>query len=123
MKKLFWWILTLLWALLIWRLTTTTQIVVTENSWLQNILMDFAHFSFFGIQAILLGLAINKSSILNPNLLPVAITSLYGALIEFRQLSVVGRTADPFDWMLDTLGAIAFLAIINAYYKKLSRKS
>ena len=49
MKKYFTWIATLGWALLIWRLTTTAQIVVTEEFLLQNILMMGAHFTFFGI--------------------------------------------------------------------------
>lgn len=110
MKKIILWTLTLAWALLIWRLTTTAQIVVTDDSWLQNILMMGAHFTFFGIQAVLL------SSALPPSIWHLASSisavSLYGALVEFRQLSVPGRSADPVDWLLDTLGAIIFLYII-----------
>ncbi|KKU42076.1 MAG: hypothetical protein UX59_C0046G0010, partial [Microgenomates group bacterium GW2011_GWA1_46_7] len=46
MSKKLWWILSLGWALLIWRLTTTPQIVVTQDTLLQAILMSFAHFFF-----------------------------------------------------------------------------
>lgn len=102
MKKYLRYLIPLVWALLIWRLTTSAQIVVTTDSWLQNILMDVAHFTFFGIQAVLLSLSLASLS-------SITLASLYGALIEWRQIYVPGRTADPFDWMLDTLGAIIFV--------------
>lgn len=105
--------LAILWALLIWRLTTSSQIVVTENSWLQNILMMVAHFSFFGVQAILLYFATTSKHI------SIGLTSMYGALIEFRQLSVPGRSADPLDWILDTLGAITFLLVLKKLQSKI----
>ena len=118
MKKYLRWIPAVIWALIIWRLTTTPQIVITESSLLQAILMMFAHFIFFGIQAGLLYFSFphRPSTIISQSLI---ITSLYGALIEFRQLSVPGRTGDPFDWALDTLGAITFLFLL----KKLQSKS
>ncbi len=113
MRKYLAWIFPLAWAILIWRLTTTTQIVVTENSWLQNILMMVAHFCFFGIQAILLYRAGGSSK------MGVTLTSLYGGLIEYRQLSVPGRSADPMDWILDTLGSITFLLVLKKLQSKL----
>lgn len=114
MKKLFLWVATISWVIIIWRLTTSEQLVVTDKSWLQNILMMVAHFSFFGVQAVLFHLALPSQplTIFYP---PLILTSLYGALIEYRQLSVPGRSADIFDWLLDTLGAIVFLAIIKKY--------
>lgn len=119
MKKYIFWLLSLSWAILIWRLTTTTQIIVSDNSWFQNLLMAVAHFIFFGLQAGLLRFAITKSYILNPDFLSLLLSSLYGAVIEFRQLTVPGRSADPLDWLLDTLGAIVFLVIIEKYSKNL----
>lgn len=116
-KKTFLWILPLAWAALIWRLTTSSAIIVTQDSWLQNVLMDVAHFSFFGIQAILFYFLLRQYSIFSV-LCSIVPASLYGALIEFRQLTVVGRTADPIDWILDTLGAITFLVIIKKLYNK-----
>lgn len=113
MKKIFLWITLLTWTALIWRLTTTDQIVVAHDTWLQNILMMGAHFTFFGIQAVLVYLAVSSKNV------AITTTSIYGALIEFRQLYVLGRSADPMDWALDTLGAIAFLFV----FKKLQSKS
>ncbi|HBD02378.1 MAG: VanZ family protein [Microgenomates group bacterium GW2011_GWC1_46_16] len=110
MSKKLWWILSLGWALLIWRLTTTPQIVVTQDTLLQAILMSFAHFFFFGLQAAFLSLTHFAP------LPAIAITSSYGLFIEVYQRTVPGRSADPLDWFLDTLGALVFLVILNKYY-------
>lgn len=119
MEKFYHATLPLVWATIIWHLTTTPQIVVTENFWFQNLLMMVAHFTFFGLQAVFLQLAL--SSIFNIRhflfriLITIFGTSLYGLLIELVQRNVPGRSADPLDWTLDTLGAIAFLAIIKKH--------
>lgn len=79
--------------------------------------MMASHFFFFGTQAALIFLALpTKIWNLSPNILGVALTSTYGLLIELVQRSIPGRSADPLDWILDTLGAIAFLYL----FKKLS---
>lgn len=105
---------TIIWAIIIWRLTTTAQIVVTSDSWLQNLLMMGAHFTFFGIQAAWLFYAY-------PNRLSaITLTSFYGAIIELRQLTVPGRSADPLDWALDTLGAITFLFLLKNFQNKIN---
>jgi VanZ family protein len=93
MTKYIFWVITVAWAVLIWRLTTTTQIVVTEEYWLQNILMMGAHFTFFGIQAVLVYYALPASIyLLSPRIYALVMSSAYGALIEFRQLTVPGRS-------------------------------
>ncbi len=97
----------LAWAGLTWRLTTTPNLVVAPENLLNTIIMMGGHFTFFGVQAVLLKLSSGKTM---PSLL---IASLYGLIIEFVQLSVPGRSGDPVDWILDTLGAITFLAILK----------
>lgn len=101
-----------MWALLIFRLTTTPQIVVTEDTWFQQILMMGAHFVFFGVQSVLLFRALSE------RVTASAIASLYGLAIEIIQKSVPGRSADPVDWFLDTIGAILFVST----YIRLARK-
>lgn len=97
----------LAWAALIWRLTTPPQPTVFDNSLLQYLLTATSHFVFFGIQATLLCLA------RFPPRNALLITSLYGAVIEGFQLDIAGRSADPVDWVLDTLGALAFLYLLK----------
>jgi VanZ family protein len=104
MSKLVWLILSLLWAALTWRLTTTPNLVVAPDNLLNTLMMMGGHFVFFGLQAVLLSPLTRYA---------VPLTSSYGLLIELVQLSVPGRSADPMDWILDTLGAITFLAILN----------
>ncbi|TXH06459.1 MAG: VanZ family protein [Candidatus Moraniibacteriota bacterium] len=95
------------WALLTWRLTTTPNLVIAPENLLNTLMMMGGHFTFFGIQAVLLRLS-------NLKTLPsIIIASFYGLLIELVQLRVPGRSADPLDWLLDTLGAVTFLAIMK----------
>ena len=112
MKRIIILVATISWALLIWRLTTSAQIMVTNEHWLQNILMMGAHFTFFGIQAVLLRLSLSTP-------LSLTIASLYGFIIELVQRTVPGRSADPLDWILDTLGAVIFLSIMKKYSKSI----
>lgn len=123
MQRIVWPVLALAWAVLTWYLTSTPQIVVTDQQFIQAVLMMGAHFFFFGIQAVLLLFSLSSLFTIHYSLFISAISllaaSLYGAFIEYLQLSVPGRSADPADWALDTIGALVFLAII----KKLNIKS
>lgn len=109
MKIFFRWLITLLWALLIWRLTTTPDFRVTDDSFLSWLLSNGGHLIFFGILALFL-----KLNQLSTNYC-VLITSIYGLAIELVQRGIPGRSFNLFDWALDTLGAIVFLAIIKKY--------
>ncbi len=112
MKKYLGWLPAFIWAFLIWRLTTTPDFKVTEDTVLSFIISNGGHFFFFGIQAVFILLALPaRIWNLSSNIVAVACASLYGVLIEMVQRRVPGRSADPLDWILDTLGAIAFLAI------------
>ena len=71
--------------------------------------MIFAHFTFFGVQAMFLFFA------LRTNISALILSSAYGLIIELTQRTIPGRSADPLDWLLDTLGAIVFLGIITKY--------
>ena len=102
----------LIWALITWYLTSTPQLVVTERFWLQDFLMAFAHFTFLGMQASWLYLA-GASGVSS-----LVVASLFGAAVELNQLFVPGRSADPADWALDTLGALTFLFILKKLQSK-----
>ena len=116
MKKILLYLATLAWALLIWRLTTTPDFSVTDDTILSFILSNGGHFIFFGILCALILFALPpRIWNLSSSILAVAGSSLYGIIIELVQRNIPGRSADPFDWLLDTLGALTFLAIINKY--------
>ena len=107
MKKYLFWFLTISWASLTFYLTTIPNFHPSNDTFVSWLLSNSGHFFFFGIQAVLLSLALPYW--------PLTITSLYGLFIEFIQLGIPGRSFDLFDWALDTLGAIIFLAIIKKY--------
>lgn len=109
MKTLFRLILSTAWGYLIWRLTTTPDFSVTNNSILSWLLSNGGHLIFFGIFAILLPF---------PMLFSLSLTSLYGLTIEFVQLGIHGRSFSLWDWGLDTFGAIAFIFIVEKLQSK-----
>lgn len=109
MKNYLRWVLVFVWAVLIWKLTTTPDFKVTQDTLLSLLISSGGHFIFFGIQGVLVFLALPSS------FLAVSASSIYGFIIELVQRGVPGRSADPMDWILDTLGAIIFLAIIKKY--------
>lgn len=95
------------WGILTWHLTTTPNLTVAPENWLNTLIMNGGHFTFFGVQAALLYLT-------HPSLiLSLSLTSMYGLLIELVQRNIPGRSADPIDFLLDTLGAIIFLVILK----------
>jgi len=108
-KKYFRWLITVLWVLLIWRLTTTPDFRVTDNTILGLILSNGGHFFFFGVLAVLLPLSRSTSLIL---------TSGYGLLIEIVQLNIHGRSFSIFDLALDILGALTFLFLLYKLQSK-----
>jgi VanZ family protein len=73
-----------------------------------------AHFAVFGMLAALLLFATMAS--LRPGrwtyLAVLAATSLYAVTDEVHQAFVPGRSADPRDWVMDTIGAAAALTLL-----------
>lgn len=113
MKRYLAWFFVLIWSLLIWQLTTTPDFKITQDSFLSLVISNGGHFFFFGIQAVLLYLAYPSY------LFALTSSSLYGFVIEYFQRSIPGRSGDPLDWLLDTLGAVIFLYL----FKKLSSRT
>jgi len=113
MAKIIPWILTLSWAALTLYLTTTPNLVVAPETWFNTILMNGAHFVFFGIQAVLLKLSMPMYGHRMTTALTVITTSAFGYYIEVLQKTIPGRSYDLFDWALDTLGAIIFVLLLS----------
>lgn len=87
---------------------------VPRLSWAEQLRVDkFVHAFLFGVQGVLLGLALASSgrawrSPSHPLLLGLVLTVLFGALVEvLQELMAWGRHGDPLDLLADTLGAVA----------------
>ena len=114
MKNLFLWVLVFGWGALILYLTSIPGLKVSDVEIISFIISSLEHLFFFGVQAVLLFFALSASfPRVNSGLVAVILTSAYGLIDELHQLSVVERTADPIDWILDTLGAIIFVYILK----------
>jgi hypothetical protein len=48
----------------------------------------------------------------------VLLAALYGATDELHQRFVPGRSADPFDWAADVVGAVAGAALASAFLRR-----
>ena len=55
--------------------------------------------------------------------LAVALGSLYGASDEVHQLFVRNRSSDPVDWMADTLGVLAGVALWHLWLHRSARRA
>ena len=117
MKKFLWPTLAILWALLTLNLTTTPNLVVAPETWLNSFIMSGSHFGFFGVQAVLLYFALPTITYNLSPITSILVTSAFGYWIEVMQLSIPGRSYDLVDWALDTLGAMIFVLVINYYLK------
>ena len=117
MKKLYLWLLTLSWAGLTLYLTTIPNFSPSPDTLTSWILSNGGHFFFFGVQGTLVYLAMPKRAFTVK--IAVLSTSLYGLLIEFLQLNIPGRSFGISDWMLDTIGALAFIFLLKKLQSRL----
>ncbi len=106
MKNVWRWTATLVWAGIIWYLTTLPDFQPSSNSSLSLLLSNGGHFFFFGVLAVLLPLASQVS---------LSITLLYGLGIELAQHSIPGRSFSLVDLALDGLGAFVFVYYMRKY--------
>lgn len=114
MKKFLLWTLVFGWGGLILYLTSIPSLKVSDVELISFVISSFEHFFFFGMQAVLLFFALAETlPKINYGATAIVLTSLYGLLDELHQLNVFERTADPIDWILDTIGAIIFVYILK----------
>ena len=103
----------LIWAALIFLLSSSS---LDQVPTLDLFLADkAAHVVFFGVLALLLFRVFRRWSALSwgrAAMLAIVVTSLYGVLDEIHQSFVPGRSPELADWVADTTGACAGLAIV-----------
>jgi VanZ family protein len=128
-----WWPV-ILWACLIWLFSTawftsenTSRIIVPILHWLfpnasphtlaylHHLVRKTAHFVEYFVFSLLVLRAIRgeqRGARLSWALYSVALVAVYAALDESHQLFVLGRTASPWDVLLDTTGGVAAQAVV-----------
>lgn len=100
---------TILWAGLIFYLSSIPDLRSGLPTWQDLILRKLAHIFVFFMFAYLLAHSLNSTQ--RPYLLFVVMASvLYAFIDEVHQLSVIGRQGSPIDILVDSMGV--FLAIV-----------
>jgi VanZ family protein len=117
------WLLVILWAILIFYLSSRPADILPEMS---DLLSYFVHFCAYWILAVLLVGALNmpwrKSWVMA--IVAMVLASLYGITDEFHQTFVAGRSGDVVAWLVDTaggtLGALAgtWVLMVFRLYRK-----
>ena len=102
-----WWLAAGAWMLTIFMLSQQTSIPTPGilPEWLPT--DKIGHFGIFAVLGAFLYMAG-----LSP-LVAIAITSLYGVFDEIHQLFVPGRSTEVGDWVADTLGGAAGVAVAH----------
>ncbi len=129
------WVLVFLWMLIIFRLSsqvaedsnglslgitgllqkTLDKIVQTDSGSLNHLVRKGAHFSAYMLLAVLSSNAVRQSGIRGLKSLAAAlgICVLYAASDEIHQLFVAGRSGQPLDVLIDSLGACVGIGIFT----------
>jgi VanZ family protein len=100
------WAPALLWAALLFFLSSRSQIPAPRVIGIDKV----GHACVYGVLCWLLARALPPAA--DPKW-AVVLASLYGVSDEIHQAFVPGRSADPFDWAADTLGALAVLYLLH----------
>lgn len=101
------------WAVCILVLTLMPVGDVPKLSWADQLRLDkFVHAFLFGVQGVLLGVALggsrNWSSPVRPLVWALVVAILFGAVVEvLQEMMQLGRNGDPLDLLADALGALA----------------
>ena len=105
------WSLLFLWTWLTWYLTGVPNLRVVPDSFEQFLISKGGHIFFFGIEGVLVYLAIASKKWRFA--IALFLASALGAATELHQHFVPGRHMNIWDWALDTASALLFLVIIK----------
>ncbi|HEX6536342.1 MAG TPA: VanZ family protein [Gemmatimonadaceae bacterium] len=99
------WVPPMVWAAFILLLTSLPGSKLPHVSWRE--IDKLVHFLLYGTFAWLSTRSLGRQRpVARIALLVVLGVSLFGAVDEWHQQFIPGRSMDPFDWMADTLGAL-----------------
>lgn len=118
------WLPPIIWALLIFKLSSSSVPQVSRSYWPNFAVMKSAHVIFFGILSILLYRALNLQGLSKKKsaIFSVLITILYGISDEFHQMFTQSREARLRDVLFDGLGASIAIYCAYNFISKLPNK-
>jgi VanZ family protein len=105
----FWWVFAVLWAGVIFYFSAQSDLTIVPDALLDFVLRKIAHFTVFGVLALLVWSALRASGVNRAWLWAIAIAGAYAVSDELHQAYVEGRHPAPTDVMIDTAGAVVFV--------------
>lgn len=107
------WLLVAVWAAVIFALSATPNLRVSQADDLDFIVRKAGHMAAFGILVVLLWRALTLAGVRRVVAWSLVLTIAYAASDEFHQSSTAGRHASPVDVGIDSAGAaIALVAVV-----------
>ncbi len=103
------WLAALAWMALIFALSSQSKLPSPDDPWINFLFKKSAHFTVFGILAVLLWRALPTMP--RRSLWAWLLTALYAVSDEFHQVYVASRTPTARDVIIDMCGAATFLAL------------
>lgn len=118
------WLPTIIWAFIIFKLSSGIVPQVSRLYWPNFAFMKTAHTFFFGILAAFLYRSLRSEGISRKKaaIWAVVITFFYGASDELHQFYTQGREARLRDIGFDTIGGIVAVGIIYRLFPRLPKK-
>lgn len=104
------WLLAIAWMALIFALSSQSKLPSPDDPWINFLFKKTAHFTVFGILAVLLWRALPRAP--RSWLWAWLLTALYAVSDEFHQVFVASRTPTARDVIIDMCGAATALALV-----------
>ena len=107
-------------ALILWLSTRTGGQLRGWLAWLPPYITDLSpgHIALFGVLALWVGLALLPLRLSRPYLWAWVLVVAFGALDEWVQLGVPGRSLSLTDWLFDASGAALALYLLYRYRRE-----
>jgi len=114
-KKIIFWLPAIVWMLIIFYFSAQPVLHASDNQTQDFVIKKSAHFTEYGILAILIFFASLKTIALSKKnliLLSLGLTFLYASSDELHQRFVPGRQSAFRDVLIDTTGGLTALALV-----------
>lgn len=119
MKKIKYWLPAVVWASLIFYMSSRSSIKTVDVYWQDFLLKKIAHFTEYFIFSVLIYRALSNTTNFSKKkslVLSFIITVVYAASDEFHQSFIPGREPQIRDVAIDSIGSISALLCLDKFY-------
>jgi len=116
MKKIKYWLPAVIWASLIYYMSSRSSIQTVDVYWQDFLIKKIAHFTEYFIFTVLVYRALSNTTNFSKKkslVLSFVITVIYAALDEFHQSFIPGREPKIRDVVIDSIGSISAILCLS----------